>query len=62
MRIELNGLLQLLFRRDVLHLMKGDLPQQPMRAGIFSVLLKHGLGLLAGAGVLSRRNEQISEL
>ncbi len=60
-RIEIKGLLQFIFRSDVLHLVKRNLTQQAVSAGIFSVLLKDRVGLLAGLGVLSRRNEQVAE-
>jgi hypothetical protein len=55
-------LVQLIFGRDVLHLVKRDLAEQAVSASILAVLLKHGFSLLAGFGILRRRDEQIPEM
>src|SRR5580692_5619014 len=61
-RCEINGLLQFIFCGDVLHLLKRDLTEQTVCAGILGVDSEYGFGLIMGIGILRRRNLQSSEV
>ena len=60
--IERDGLLEFVFRGYVLHLVQSNLAKQVVAAGILAVLLEHRFCLVAGLGILSRRDKQIPEV
>jgi hypothetical protein len=60
-RIKADGLLQLIFRGDILHLVQRNLPQQSMSAGTLAVLLQHSFSLLARLGILRGGDLQIPQ-